>query len=141
MDDVINAAQALFDDITALNIDAVIDRYAHDDDLYVHLEGPRWTNRGFENVARGWRAFFESPLRMQRIEWIEGPIAQQSGALGYITGVVHIHYRVHEREGTLKLRGTFVMRHDADGRWRVLHEHFSQPLDDPYGFGDWLKAD
>jgi ketosteroid isomerase-like protein len=141
MDAILDAAQALFKDITDLNMEAVIDRYAHDDNLYVHLEGPRWTNRGFENVARGWRAFFASPLRMQQIEWIEGPLTQQSGTLGYIAGVVQIHYRVNEREGMLKLRGTFVMRQDADGKWRVLHEHFSQPLDDPYGFGDWLKAE
>ncbi len=139
MDEIQAAALALFEDITQLNIEAVIDRYAHDDNLYVHLEGPRWTNRGFDNIERGWRAFFESPLRMQRIEWVEGPIAQQSGTLGYIAGIVQIQYSVNERQGTLRLRGTFVMRRDEDGKWRVLHEHFSQPLDDPYGFGDWLN--
>lgn len=139
MSDMQQAVLTLFNDIVALNVERVINRYAHDDDLYVHLEGPRWTNRGFANVARGWRAFFNSPLRMLRIEWVEGPLAQHSGSLGYVAGVVQIHYQVNERQGTLKLRGTFVMRQDDDGEWRVLHEHFSQPLNDPYGFGDWLE--
>lgn len=86
MSDIEQAVHTLFNDIVSLNVEAVINRYAHDDNLYVHLEGPRWTNRGFENVAKGWRAFFDSPLRMLNIEWVEGPLTQHSGTLGYIAG-------------------------------------------------------
>ena len=41
--------------------------------------------------------------------------------------------------GKVPMRLTWVMQRDPD-RWRIVHEHASQPLPDPYGTGDWLIA-
>ena len=37
-------------------------------------------------------------------------------------------------------RLTWVMERQSD-RWRIVHEHASQPLTDPYGVGDWLRPE
>jgi ketosteroid isomerase-like protein len=32
-----------------------------------------------------------------------------------------------------------VLEKEPDGNWQVIHEHFPQPAENPYGIGDWLK--
>jgi tRNA A58 N-methylase Trm61 len=47
------------------------------------------------------------------------------------------HLDVADQEKILKLRGTWVLRLGHDGQWRIMHEHVSAPLENPYGTGDW----
>jgi hypothetical protein len=156
------------DDITAERIADIIDGYDPSDHTYVFLEGPRWSTKTGERVAFGWGAFTDSPIRMRDWSWAEGPFEFVEGTLGWIAGVIDLNVTVGERAVTIRLRGTYVMRLDPptelsgpisaslrvppvgsiptgkpdrdpnDQKWRIIHEHFSQPLADPYGMGDWL---
>lgn len=127
------------DDITAERIAEIIDGYDPSDDTYVFLEGPRWSTKTGERVAFGWSAFTDSPIRMRDWAWAEGPFEFVEGTLGWIAGVIDLNVTVGERAIAIRLRGTYVMRLNPDDQqWRIIHEHFSQPLADPYGMGDWL---
>ncbi len=129
-----------FEAVMARDLPAILDRYAPGDDTYVFVEGPRWSTRGFERIAVGWRAFTEARLTVRSCTWVEGPLSQIVGDLGWLGGIVELVVDIGGRERHVRLRGTFVMRRSADGAWRIVHEHFSQPAADPYGIGDWLHA-
>lgn len=133
-------AERHFHAVVARDLDAVVGRYAPGDRPYVFVEGPRWSTRGHERVAVGWRAFADAPLTVDRVEWVEGPVEQVEGPLGWIAGIVELVVRAAGVERRVRFRGSFVMHRDAAGAWRIVHEHFSQPTADPYGIGDWLSA-
>ena len=118
----------------------ILDNYVKSEELYVFVEGPRWATVGYENVAKGWADFCDSPIFLEKVEWIEGPRSEISGDMGWIGGQVELTVRIKGETKTIRFRGTFVMRLEPDGKWRVIHEHFSQPAADPYGIGDWLKT-
>ena len=122
-------------------VEEILDNYVKSDETFVFVEGPRWSTVGFENIAKGWRDFCDSAISLEKVEWIEGPRSEISGDMGWIGGQVELTVRINEQLNTIRFRGTFVMRLEADGKWRVIHEHFSQPAADPYGIGDWLKKD
>ena len=132
--------QAIVDE----RIDDVIAGYDPSDETYVFLEGPRWSTKTGERVATGWKAFNASPIRMRGWSWVEGPFCMAEGSMGWVAGIVDLRVGLIdpagglEREVNVRLRGTYVVRRQPDGRWAVIHEHFSQPMDDPYGVGDWL---
>jgi ketosteroid isomerase-like protein len=117
-------------------LDAVLDSFSPADDAYVFLEGPRWTNRGGDRIAEGWRAYFEAPIRIDGFAWVEGPFTYESDRLAGVVGVVDYDVRGNGRAGRLRMRMTWLLRQEG-GRWRIVHEHGSQPLADPYGAGDW----
>lgn len=116
----------------------VISSYDPSDETYVFLEGPRWSTKTGERVAFGWKAFLNSPIRMVSHRWSEGPFAVVEGKMAWIAGIVDLTVRVGDRTVELTLRGTYVLREHRPGEWGVVHEHFSKPLEDPYGLGDWL---
>jgi ketosteroid isomerase-like protein len=117
----------------------VISGYDPSDDTYVFLEGPRWSTKTGERVAFGWEAFLNSPIRMVSHSWSEGPFAVVEGSMAWIAGVVDLSVRVGDRDMNIRLRGTYVLREHQPGTWGIVHEHFSQPLADPYAMGDWLS--
>ena len=119
----------------------ILDYYVKSDQTYVFVEGPRWSTVGYERIAKGWRDFCDSPIAVEKVEWIEGPRSEISGDMGWIGGQVELTVNINGQTKAIRFRGTFVMRLEADGKWRVIHEHFSQPAENPYGIGDWLKPD
>jgi ketosteroid isomerase-like protein len=121
-------------------VDAIVDRYAPGEDTYVFVEGPRWSTRGHDRIATGWRAFVDAPMSVRSCDWVEGPLSQVVGDLGWIGGIVELVVAVRGRERRARFRGSFVMHRHTDGEWRIVHEHFSQPAADPYGIGDWLAG-
>ena len=129
-----------FDDLKSRHVDAVIDHYANRSDLYVHVEGPRWTTIGHDNVKKGWQDFFASKIQIENIAWVEGPFIHAGTDMASASGIVDIHIRVDDHTSITRLRGTYVLEHEGDAQWRVVHEHFSQPAQDPYGIVDWLKT-
>ena len=118
----------------------IIARYVPREDLYVFVEGPRWSTVGHHAVATGWRAFCDAAMHVRAIDWVEGPRADARAGMAWVAGVVDLSVAVSDgSERVVRLRGTHVLER-ADGGWRVAHEHFSQPAADPYGIGDWLPA-
>ncbi len=129
-----------FQAVIEKRIEDIIDHYTSSEELLVFVEGPRWVTYGFENVSKGWRDFVDSPISMQSCEWIEKePMAKTIGDCGVIAGIVKLKVKIGEELKTIKFRGTFVLQKEQDGKWRIFHEHFSQPAENPYGIGDWLK--
>jgi hypothetical protein len=139
--------------ITEERIAEIIAGYDPSDSTYVFLEGPRWSTMTGERVAFGWTKFTESPIRMRTWRWEEGSFEQVHGDMGWIAGILVLGVEAAGVAKEIRIRGTYVMRRDrvagdvsvgtqldAAGPWMIVHEHFSQPLDDPYGVGDWVVA-
>jgi ketosteroid isomerase-like protein len=120
-------------------LDDVTAAYADSPDAYVFVEGPRWSTRGKPDIVRGWSAYLGAPFRLRSYRWIEGPFAGESGDLGWCGGVAEFGVERGGRQSAVRFRASFVLERQR-GRWRIVHEHLSQPAADPYGTGDWLKV-
>jgi ketosteroid isomerase-like protein len=139
MNDIVAVAHHHFQAVIDKHIDEILNRYAQSENTYVFVEGPRWETLGYENIATGWRAFVEAPLSVVACEYVEPPHYQMSGEMAWVGGLVELTVQVRGESKRVRFRGTYVFQREADGEWRITHEHFSQPAADPYGIGDWLK--
>lgn len=137
----IEASRGHFTAVITKDIEKIVDFYVKSDDLLVFVEGPRWATTTFKNVDKGWRDFADSPIIVNDCNWIEFLTAKEVGDLGFVAGVVEMNLNINGEAKTIKFRGTFILERETDEKWRVIHEHFSQPAADPYGIGDWLKKD
>jgi ketosteroid isomerase-like protein len=113
--------------------------YVESEETYVILEGPRYTTLGFEKIAKGWGDFCDSPLTLNKIEWVEGPFEETSADMSWVGGMIVLTVEVKGKEFSVQFRSTFVLRKNEAYQWQIKHEHVSAPLQDPYGIGDWLK--
>ena len=121
------------------NVEAIRASYVLSEETYVILEGPRYTTLGYEKIAKGWGDFCDSPLTLNKIEWVEGPFEETSTDMAWVGGMIVLTVEVKGREFTVQFRSTFVLRKNEQNQWQIKHEHVSAPLQDPYGIGDWLK--
>jgi len=126
--------------IKARDLAGILNTYEESDDLYVFLEGPRWSSRTYTNVSAGWTAWYGADLEIYDHEWVEGPAEITVGNISSLQGIINLHTKSPVQEKILKFRGTWVFRLGTDGQWRIMHEHVSAPLENPYGTGDWKKA-
>lgn len=107
---------------------------------YVILEGSRYTTLGFEKISKGWINFCNSPLTLNKIEWVEGSFEKVSSDMAWVGGIIIILMdEVKEKKFAVQFRSTFVLRKNVENQWQINHEHVSAPLENPYGIGDWLK--
>jgi ketosteroid isomerase-like protein len=113
--------------------------YVSSEDTYVILEGPRYSTLGFEKIAKGWGDFCNSPLTLNKIEWVEGPFEEVSSDVAWVAGMIVLTVEVKGKEFEVQFRSTFVLRKNEETYWQIKHEHVSAPMEDPYGIGDWLK--
>jgi ketosteroid isomerase-like protein len=123
------------------NIEKLLDSYSKTEDLLVFVEGPRWATFGYSAVAKGWRDFCSSAISLKNCFWAEGLRAEVHERIGFVAGIVGIEAEINGIPRQIRFRATFVLRKEEDEKWRIIHEHFSQPASDPYGIGDWLKKD
>jgi ketosteroid isomerase-like protein len=79
-------------------------------------------------------------MRVVDCQWVENLQSKIIGKMGFVAGMVELKVEVKGQPKTVRFRGTFVMQEETDEKWRIVHEHFSQPAENPYGFGDWLKS-
>ncbi|WP_329519456.1 YybH family protein [Spirillospora sp. NBC_01491] len=136
MDTPLSAAERMIQAVIDRDLDVVLDSFSGAPDAYVFPEGPRWTTRGGDRIEQGWRAYFQAPVGIGAFHWVEGPHVFENATLGQVTGVIDYEVLGNGESGRLRMRMTWLMRLEGD-RWRVVHEHGSQPLADPYGAGDW----
>lgn len=129
-------AEGMLTAVVERDLDGVLDSFSSGPDAYVFVEGPRWTTKGGDRIAAGWRAYFEAPIRITVFDWAEGPFVFRSGTLGQVAGIVDYDVSGNGVAKRLRMRMTWLLRDEGD-RWRIVHEHGSQPLADPYGAGDW----
>ena len=121
------------------NVADICGAYIQSESTYVVLEGPRYTTLGYENIAKGWGDFCNSPLNLKSIVWTEGPFEEAGSDMAWVGGQIVLTVVVAEKEFSVQFRATFVLRRNSENRWQIRHEHVSGPLQDPYGIGDWLK--
>jgi ketosteroid isomerase-like protein len=131
------AADGLLAAVVGARVDDIVDSYLPSPSTYVFVEGPRWSTLGAEAVAQGWRAWADAGIRITRTHWVEGPFEQASADLAWVAGILEVAVEAGGDARTMRLRGSYVLAR-SDQRWRIVHEHFSQPVADPYGTGDWL---
>ncbi|MFD2354595.1 nuclear transport factor 2 family protein [Nonomuraea ferruginea] len=67
---------------------------------------------------------------------MEGPFCWEADTLAQVAGVIDYDIEGDGKQGRLRMRMTWLVRREDD-TWRIVHEHGSQPLADPYGAGDW----
>ncbi|MBE8991226.1 YybH family protein [Nostoc sp. LEGE 12450] len=115
--------------------------YIPKEDTYVFVEGPRYSTIGQTNIAKGWQDFCDSVLKLEKIEWVEGPFTEEYQQVAWVAGIVILTIAVEDKIIQRKFRATFILQKDEVGSWQIRHEHVSAPLEDPYGIGDWLKKD
>lgn len=130
-------AQAYFNAIVERRLDEVLGLYIKSNHMLVFDEGPGWSFVGYDQVAASWRQFFSGSLVLRGCRWVEPPVSEEGGDLAWLAGTIGLELQVGDLVKRVKVRGTLVLRR-VDGHWRIAHEHFSQPSDDPYHRGDWL---
>lgn len=130
-----------FEAIINKNVEKILDYYAQNEDLLIFVEGPRWATLGYKNVEKGWRDFCDSAINVQSCNWVENLTAKVVGKMGFVAGIVELNVEINGVLKTIRFRGTFVLAQESEEHWRVIHEHFSQPAENPYGIGDWLKSE
>ena len=134
----LDTACLMLDSLRDRQLDGVLDAFDPSPDTYIFVEGPRWTNKGGERIHKGWRDYFNAPIKLLEWRWTEGPEVFESDTLALVCGVVEYQFEGAGQPRPLAMRMTWAMRLNDDGVWRIVHEHGSQPLEDPYGTGDWL---
>lgn len=126
---------------------AIIDKREEDirlsywpgDETYVILEGPRLATLGFAKISEGWIDFCRSKIFLDRVEWLEGPMEFPFEGSVTLAGVIRLVGGIDGGEPFDKtFRATFLLRDSVWG-WKILHEHVSGALTDPYGIGDWKR--
>ncbi|BAZ48368.1 hypothetical protein NIES4103_09760 [Nostoc sp. NIES-4103] len=128
-----------FHAILGKQVDKISQTYIPKEDTYVFVEGPRYSTIGHTNLAKGWQDFCDSALKLEKIEWVEGPFTEEYGQVAWVAGIVTLTVAVKDKINQQKFRATFVLQKNESGNWQIRHEHVSAPLEDPYGIGDWLK--
>ncbi len=129
-----------FQNIINNNADAICNGYFNSEDLYVILEGPRLSNRGHDNISKGWKDFVGSPINLVSVNWIEGPYEEVTDEMAWVGGIIVLKIEVKGKEIEQTFRATFVLT-QMDNSWKIKHEHVSAAHEDPYGIGDWLVKD
>ncbi|MFM7359072.1 MAG: YybH family protein [Sediminibacterium sp.] len=120
------------------DLDEILSKYVADEETYVVLEGPRLTSKGYTKISKGWGDFCLSSIQLTSIEWMEGPYAEQTGEMAWVSGVIRLQVQINDRSFDNIFRASFVLVRKAD-QWLIHHEHVSVVHPDPYGIGDWLK--
>lgn len=137
----IETINAFYQHIITKNVEGITNSYVKSEELYVILEGPRLSNRGYSNISKGWVDFCASGLTLDSIEWIEGPYEEPSNGMAWVGGVIVLTVSVGGKTFTQTFRSSFVLtKKGEEVEWKIKHEHVSAALEDPYGIGDWLKA-
>ncbi|WP_433496465.1 YybH family protein [Sphaerimonospora sp. CA-214678] len=136
MNTAVQAAESMLNAVVARDLEKVVGIFSDRPDAYMYVEGPRWTTRGGERLREGWAAYFRAGVGIEAWEWVEGPFSFDTAELAQVMGVIDYRVRGGDTVTPLRLRMTWLFRME-NGRWRIVHEHGSQPLEDPYGAGDW----
>lgn len=130
---------SFFNAILSKEVVQICQNYIPKENTYVFVEGPRYSTIGYTNIATGWQDFCDSALKLENIEWVEGPFTEECEQVAWVAGIVLITVAVKDKLSQQKFRATFILQKDEIGSWQIRHEHLSAPLKDPYGIGDWLK--
>lgn len=122
-------------------VESIINSYHQSEETYVILEGPRLSTKGYKNIAAGWKDFANSSIVLNSIEWLEGPINYIMTDSATLSGVIRLKGKIGENKAfDNTFRASFLLiKHENE--YKIIHEHVSGALADPYGIGDWKKPE
>jgi ketosteroid isomerase-like protein len=120
------------------DLKGILAKYVADEDTYVVLEGPRLTSKGYTKISKGWGDFCMSPIQLISIDWTEGPFAEETAEMAWVSGIIRLQVQISDRTFDNIFRASFVLVR-KEHQWQIHHEHVSVVHPDPYGIGDWLK--
>jgi ketosteroid isomerase-like protein len=160
-DAAVRRIESLFAAIRSRDLDGIERCYWNAPGLLVFVEGPRTRNVSWESIKRGWRHFIDAKIDLRSYEWgedrtVKTSLGAATGAdfsdMAFVAATNRYHWMIDGRPHTTEMRGTWVLGRfpgeesagAAPGEtllWRIMHEHGSFPHPDPYGAGDWLKAE
>jgi hypothetical protein len=130
-----NFYQAIIDK----NIAKIHDSYLASEETYVILEGPRLSTKGYEKIVSGWADFCKSSIELSSIEWLEGPFVFDFSDSTTLAGVIRLTGKIStEKSFVNTFRASFLLAKKGD-EYKIVHEHVSGALTDPYGIGDWKR--
>ena len=86
-------------------------------DTYEILEGPRYTSLRFEKISKGWWDFWNSPLTLNKIEWVEGPFGEVSSDKARVGGMVVLNVELKGKEFTVQFLSTFSLLKNQENIW------------------------
>lgn len=120
------------------NLSEILNKYVVSEETYVILEGPRLTTIGFEKIQKGWTDFCASSIKLQAIEWTEGPFSEESQDMAWVAGIIRLAVEINGNAFENIFRASFVLKKlPSTQNWQIKHEHVSVVHNDPYGVGDW----
>jgi uncharacterized protein (TIGR02246 family) len=123
----------------ARDLDAIMSNYLHSDKLYVFDVYPPRAYIGWDAFRKDWQNFLEA---------YKGPITYKMVDMDVDTdgklGCVHVieHVAGTDKEGKkmeLNIRVTEIYR-KVNGKWQIVHEHASVPVDLNTGKADVLSS-
>ena len=118
--------------------DDIVNCYIDSADVYVILEGPRLATKGIQDISTGWRDFCSSNIDLHKIEWLDGPYVFETSECASVAGVVRLIGTAKGTRFDNTFRASFMLLKTTEG-YKIVHEHVSGALADPYGIGDWKK--
>jgi ketosteroid isomerase-like protein len=130
------AVESLFEVIRAKDYDDILARYLDDPRLFIFLEGWEGKVEGFDRdfLDAGWRRLLER-VTFTRIEFTNDVRAGREGDLGWVGGTIESSFEpVGGERVDVTQRGTWILELH-DGRWVIVFEHVSFPVENPYGTG------
>lgn len=119
-------------------VDEIVHAYLPSEDVYVILEGPRLATKGIEKITSGWRDFCSSEIELSGITWMEGPYVYDTSECASLAGIIRLQGNIGDKTFDNTFRASFVLSKTKHGM-KIVHEHVSGALEDPYGIGDWKK--
>ncbi len=128
-DAVMESLRGLIEAYQARDLDRILSRYVSGDQLIVFdVVAPR-QYVGVEGYRKSWAALMDAFPGPPKAELID-PYVEVSGEMGYSRAIVH--YVVTDKDGKpqmdLAARLSDVYR-KIGGRWLVVHEHVSWPVE------------
>jgi ketosteroid isomerase-like protein len=135
-----NFIDAFFLAVREKRLDDICMAYQQSPQTYVILEGPRLATLGYEKIAEGWGDFCRSAIQLEGIEWLEEPFFFNFSDSITLAGVLRLYGQVAGGPAfDQTFRATFLL-HKSDYGLKIVHEHVSGALSDPYGIGDWKRS-
>jgi ketosteroid isomerase-like protein len=141
MDDpgeVVAAVDSLFAAIREASIPEIQARYLQDPRLLVFLEGPDSKYEGWDTAsnAEAWAGIL-GQIAFHELALGDDVHAGRDGDLGWVAATTRYAYGPKGGDGpdhAAENRGTWILeRHDGD--WKIVCEHVSFPLPEPYPTG------
>ncbi len=138
MNDPVAFINGFYQSIMERNARDICACYKISDETYVILEGPRLATRGFDLIKEGWESFCLSDIRLEAIDWNDGPFVWNYPGCTILAGIITLQVRIGKRSFNNIFRASFTLEENKE-RFCIVHEHVSGALSDPYGIGDWKR--